>query len=82
MRIADGYQGWQDQAPFDRIIVTAATNMIPPALIEQLEPDGRLIMPIGQVHAEQALTLVHKITGNKVEEKSILPVVFVPLTRH
>ena len=80
MRIGDGSLGWQEQSPFDRIIVTAATSTIPPALIEQLKPGGLLVIPIGQSHSRQELTLIHKTAENTVTEQAILPVVFVPLT--
>ena len=81
LRIGDGYLGWAEQAPFDRIIVTAAASIIPPALIEQLKPDGRLVIPLGQPHGNQQLKLIYKKNDNRIEEHAMLPVAFVPLTR-
>lgn len=82
IRIGDGYLGWEEQAPFDGIVVTAAASSIPPALIEQLQPDGRLVIPVGHPHGRQDLKLIRKTADNRIEEKSILPVAFVPLTRN
>jgi protein-L-isoaspartate(D-aspartate) O-methyltransferase len=76
-RIGDGYQGWREAAPFDAVIVTAAPDHLPPALVEQLKPGGRLIIPVGGFYQE--LILVTK-TDKGVEKKSVLPVVFVPMT--
>ncbi len=76
---ADGYFGWQEKAPFDAIIVTAAVNHIPPPLIEQLKDGGGLIIPLGSTREFQTLTLVTK-KGNDLETRFITGVVFVPLT--
>jgi len=76
---ADGYFGWQEKAPFDAIIVTAAVNHIPPPLIGQLKDEGRLIIPLGSTREFQTLTLVTK-KGNELETRLITGVVFVPLT--
>jgi protein-L-isoaspartate(D-aspartate) O-methyltransferase len=81
MRHGDGYAGWPDQAPFDGIIVTAAAKRIPPPLIEQLRPGGRLVVPVGRRWATQDLTLVEKSDAGQVTERRMLPVAFVPLTR-
>ncbi len=80
-RIGDGYYGWPDQSPFDTIIVTAAASHIPPPLIEQLKPGGRMIIPVGSVMQVQHLLLVQKDLQGKVTQRSIMPVRFVPLTR-
>lgn len=80
-RIGDGYYGWPDQSPFDAIIVTAAASHIPPPLIEQLKPGGRMIIPVGSVMQVQHLLLVQKDLQGKVTQRSIMPVRFVPLTR-
>ena len=80
-RHGDGYAGRPDQAPFDGIIVTAAAKRIPPPLIEQLRPGGRLVVPVGRRWATQDLTLVEKSDAGKVTERRMLPVAFVPLTR-
>ena len=73
----DGWRGWPEQAPFDRVIVTAVGEQIPPALIEQLTADGRLVMPLGERHGYQELIVYSKRSG---EIRSTLPVRFVPLT--
>ncbi len=76
----DGYFGWQDHAPYDGIIVTAAATHIPSPLIEQLKPGGRMIIPVGPVFHVQTLVLVEKREDGSVRQKSLLPVRFVPLT--
>jgi protein-L-isoaspartate(D-aspartate) O-methyltransferase len=78
VREGDGYAGWPERAPFDRIMVTAAPERIPQPLIDQLAPGGRLVIPVGT--AEQWLTVVEKTTGGVVERRTI-PVRFVPFTR-
>ncbi|HEX2123866.1 MAG TPA: protein-L-isoaspartate(D-aspartate) O-methyltransferase [Thermoanaerobaculia bacterium] len=80
-RHADGYNGWKEHAPFDAIIVTAAATHIPPPLIRQLKPGGRMIIPVGGPFATQSLMLVEKTAAGKVRTRSVLPVQFVPLTR-
>ena len=77
---ADGYFGVEKAAPFDGIIVTAAADHIPPPLIQQLKPGGRMVIPIGPVHATQRLVVVEKDASGKVRSRSVLPVRFVPLT--
>jgi len=77
----DGYHGWEIEAPFDGIIVTAAADHIPPPLIEQLKPGGRMIIPVGGQFLAQSLTLVTKDHEGKVSTRHILPVRFVPFTR-
>lgn len=79
-RIGDGYYGWPDEAPFDAIIVTAAASHIPPPLIKQLKPGGRMVIPVGSRFMVQHLVLVTKDRDNKVTTRQILPVAFVPLT--
>jgi protein-L-isoaspartate(D-aspartate) O-methyltransferase len=81
VRHADGYNGWKEAAPFDAIIVTAAATHIPPPLIQQLKPGGRMIIPVGGPFATQSLMLVEKTKAGKVRTRQVLPVVFVPLTR-
>ncbi len=79
-RIGDGYDGWQEQAPFDAILITAACDHIPPQLIEQLSPDGgRLVMPLGEQGFGQELIVATK-NGAQVEVEGKLAVRFVPLT--
>ena len=79
-RFADGYNGWPQKGPFDAIIVTAAVNHIPPPLVEQLAPGGRLVLPVGEHFAVQHLLLVHKLDEERITIRQILPVRFVPLT--
>ena len=76
----DGYFGLEKAGPFDGIIVTAAADHIPPPLIQQLKPGGRMIIPIGPVHATQRLVVVTKDAKGKVRSRSVHPVRFVPLT--
>jgi protein-L-isoaspartate(D-aspartate) O-methyltransferase len=78
-RIGDGYQGWAEHAPYDSIIVTAAPDHVPPALIEQLKPGGRLVIPVGKL--AQELMVITKNEDGTTTKKEIVPVQFVPLTR-
>lgn len=80
-RHGDGYFGWADAAPFDAIIVTAAASHIPPPLVEQLKPGGRMVIPVGPPFQPQQLMLVEKDKDGTVTQRSVLPVRFVPLTR-
>lgn len=80
-RVGDGYYGWKDYAPFDAIIVTAATGSIPPPLIQQLKPGGRMVIPVGSAFFTQQLMLVEKTPAGKFTTRQLLPVRFVPLTR-
>ena len=79
-RIADGYNGWPEQAPFDSIIVTAGISHIPPPLVQQLKKGGRLVIPVGTRFQTQYLTLVEKDMLGAVTTKQLLPVIFVPFT--
>jgi protein-L-isoaspartate(D-aspartate) O-methyltransferase len=81
VRHGDGHFGWPDQAPFDAILVTAAAGYIPPDLVDQLKPGGRMVIPVGSVGGVQHLILVEKNPGGKVSTRSLLPVAFVPLLR-
>lgn len=80
VRSGDGWYGWPEAAPFDRIIVTAVAEDIPPKLIEQLTIGGRMVMPIGPRYGGQNLTVIEK-TAAGLTERQVLPVQFVPLTR-
>lgn len=80
-KIADGYYGWPEKAPFDGIIVTAAASHIPPPLVKQLKVGGRMIIPIGGPYSAQQLMLVEKLEGGGVTTRQLLPVQFVPFTR-
>ena len=80
-RIGDGYFGWPDCGPFDGIIVTAAAGHVPPPLVEQLKPGGRMVIPVGGVYGPQFLTLVEKTADGRITTRQLLTVRFVPLTR-
>lgn len=75
----DGYYGWEEKAPFDAIIVTAAAPYIPQSLVDQLKPGGRMVIPIGLPHMHQELMLVTKDEKGKTNTESTLLVAFVPL---
>jgi protein-L-isoaspartate(D-aspartate) O-methyltransferase len=77
---ADGYYGWPVHAPFDAIIVTAAASHIPPPLLKQLKPGGRMIIPVGSRFLTQELLLVEKTKDGDLTTRQIMPVIFVPLT--
>jgi protein-L-isoaspartate(D-aspartate) O-methyltransferase len=81
VRAGDGGQGWEEHAPFDGIMVTAAAEEIPPALVRQLKRGGRLIVPVGAPYQTQNLLLLHKDEQGAVHARSVLPVAFVPLVR-
>jgi protein-L-isoaspartate(D-aspartate) O-methyltransferase len=76
----DGAAGSPEKAPFDAILVTAAADKLPPALVEQLKPGGRIVVPLGGHPATQELALVEKEPGGAIRERRLLPVAFVPLT--
>jgi len=80
VRAGNGRQGWPEHAPYDSILVTAAAAAIPAALVAQLKPGGVLVIPVGARHAAQDLVLVTRHADGRVEQKQVLPVVFVPLT--
>ncbi|MFO1434513.1 MAG: protein-L-isoaspartate(D-aspartate) O-methyltransferase [Candidatus Competibacteraceae bacterium] len=80
VRVGDGYDGWKEHAPFDAIIVTAATDHLPPPLLQQLKPGGRMILPVGGNFLTQQLLLVTKADDGSLRTRTILPVRFVPLT--
>jgi protein-L-isoaspartate(D-aspartate) O-methyltransferase len=80
VRLGNGRQGWPEHAPYDAILITAAATAIPAALVEQLRPGGSLVIPLGAEHTAQDLVLVTKDADGRVEQKSVLPVAFVPLT--
>ncbi|MEH6825620.1 MAG: protein-L-isoaspartate(D-aspartate) O-methyltransferase [Motiliproteus sp.] len=77
---ADGSLGWQRQAPYDGIIVTAAPDAVPQPLIDQLAPNGHLIIPVGAHPLSQQLLDIYKAADGSVIRKALLPVRFVPLT--
>jgi len=77
-RVANGYYGWAEHAPYDKIMVTAACELIPPALITELKPGGRMVIPTG-VLEKQALTLVEKSRSGRLTTRDVLPVRFSEL---
>jgi len=79
VRIGDGYAGWPERAPFDAIVVTAAAPRVPQALVDQLKPGGRMVIPVGGDGETQYLKLLTKRADGGVDEKRVLPVRFVPL---
>ena len=79
VRIGDGYRGWPEKAPFDGIVVTAAAPRVPQALVEQLKPGGRMVVPVGERWEVQQLLLVTKDANGRIGQKNVLPVRFVPL---
>jgi protein-L-isoaspartate(D-aspartate) O-methyltransferase len=81
LRTGDGARGWPEAAPFDRIMVTAAAPEVPPALVEQLAPGGRMILPVGESPDAQVLRVVDRGNDGVTVETDLLPVRFVPLTR-
>ncbi len=81
-RINDGYNGWPERAPFDAIIVTAAAPQVPPALIAQLKPGGRMVIPVGEISDVQFLLVLAKRANGTISTERSLPVRFVPLTRN
>jgi protein-L-isoaspartate(D-aspartate) O-methyltransferase len=80
VRAGDGYYGWPEAAPFDGIVVTAAASHVPPPLIAQLKPGGRMVIPVGPPFMVQQLMVVEKATDGTVSNEILLPVQFVPLT--
>jgi len=80
-RVGDGYRGWPDAAPFDAIVVTAAPEQVPGALIDQLAPGGRLVAPVGPQDGDQQLLVLRKNARGDALTESVLPVRFVPMTR-
>ena len=81
VRWGDGYRGWPEEAPFDRIIVTAAPPKLPKALLEQLKPGGKLVAPVGSSILGQDLIVVEKTRDGKLRRRSVIPVMFVPMVR-
>ncbi len=79
VRIGDGYKGWPKEAPFDRIILTAAPEEVPKALVDQLKPGGRMVLPVGPRWWGQDLLVIEKDLTGEVIEKKTLPVRFVPM---
>ena len=78
VKVGDGYQGWPEHAPFDKIIVTCSPEKVPPALVEQLKEGGRMVIPVGERY-QQTLYLLKKTDGKMVSE-ALQPTLFVPMT--
>jgi protein-L-isoaspartate(D-aspartate) O-methyltransferase len=78
IRRGDGYQGWPEHAPFDRIVLTAAPPELPAALLHQLAPGGRLVAPVGS-HENQQLIVIDKSTNGALHRRMVFPVLFVPM---
>ena len=81
VRTGDGYKGWEEHAPFDAIMVTAGAPEVPPPLLRQLKPGGRMVIPVGPAERVQYLTLIEKLADGSIRSREVLPVRFVPLTR-
>ena len=78
VRHGDGYRGWPEQAPFEIIIVAAAPDHVPQALVEQLSPGGKMVIPVGRFH--QNLLVIEKAMDGTVSQRNVAPVAFVPMT--
>jgi protein-L-isoaspartate(D-aspartate) O-methyltransferase len=81
VRIGDGYKGWEERAPFDAIMVTAGAEAVPPPLVRQLKPGGRMVIPVGPTRDIQHLTLIEKQADGTIRSRKVVPVRFVPFTR-
>jgi len=79
IRVGDGYQGWAEKGPFDGIVVTAAAPRVPEALVAQLKPGGRMVIPVGPEGGAQELMLILKEADGSLRQRRIIPVRFVPL---
>ncbi len=80
-KVGDGFFGWEEHAPFDAIVVTAAPESIPPHLVEQLKAGGKMVIPVGATSSSQVLRLVEKQKDGQVKIENLIPVRFVPFTR-
>jgi protein-L-isoaspartate(D-aspartate) O-methyltransferase len=80
VKAGDGYYGWPEAGPFDAIIGTAATDRIPPPLVEQLKPGGRMVLPVGNGFGMQSLILLTKDQQGGLHQDKVMPVMFVPMT--
>lgn len=77
--IGDGYYGWSEKAPYDAILVKEALDHVPEPLMDQLKPDGRLVLPLGSLEGRQHLTVIRKTPDGEPERRRVLPVRFSPL---
>lgn len=80
VRIGDGYDGWPEEAPFERIIVTCAPDQIPQPILDQLAPGGRIVIPVGGQYETQLLVIVTKNKNGRISRETEYPVRFVPMT--
>jgi protein-L-isoaspartate(D-aspartate) O-methyltransferase len=80
-RQGDGYEGWREQAPFDRVILTAAPREIPTALLDQLKPGGKLVAPVGDSPMNQELVVVDKGLDGRIHRRPVIPIAFVPMVK-
>lgn len=81
VRAGDGYKGWPEEAPFERIMVTAAPTEVPQTLVDQLAPGGRMVLPVGAQFLVQYLWVIEKDDQGTVTKEKILPVRFVPMVK-
>jgi len=81
VRTGDGYKGWEEHAPFDSIMVTAGADEVPPPLVQQLKPGGRMVIPVGPAASIQYLTVIEKQADGSTRSRQVAPVRFVPFTR-
>jgi protein-L-isoaspartate(D-aspartate) O-methyltransferase len=81
VRHGDGYDGWPEHAPFDRVLAAAAPTDVPPPLVDQLSADGKMVLPVGAQGGPQWITVIEKTAGGNTVERRTLPVQFVPFTR-
>ncbi|MCF8197514.1 MAG: protein-L-isoaspartate(D-aspartate) O-methyltransferase [Sulfuritalea sp.] len=79
IQVGNGWLGWPQHGPYDAILVAAAASRIPAALVGQLKPGGRLVIPVGEPHSAQNLVVITKQNDGQLEMKHVLPVAFVPL---
>jgi protein-L-isoaspartate(D-aspartate) O-methyltransferase len=80
VRIGDGYAGWPEAGPFDAVIVTAAADAVPEPLLQQLAPGGRMVIPLEARFGGQDLVVIEKDREGRIRRRTVLPVLFVPLT--
>ena len=81
VREGDGYRGWPEKAPFDRILLTAAPPQVPQALIDQLKPGGRLVAPEGEGPFSQQIVVIDRMKDGSLKRRHDLPVIFVPMVK-
>jgi protein-L-isoaspartate(D-aspartate) O-methyltransferase len=79
VRVGNGYLGWPERAPFERIMLTAAPEKIPQPLVDQLKNGGKLVAPVGAAYAEQELIVLEKLSSGRITTRKVLPVAFVPM---